>query len=488
MTNLDSLKRAYGWLEHQLWGASKHPKQHEPSPDRYGDARTFEESFDPAPEHISPLSPMEDHVRTTFQTDEMVDADSSATEVRPVKRIRETTTQLSREPCSPEEGTNIAPYLESKDAGLVAVRQHGVEVYALLITSELVDLLQRNILTFNNTKSLDKQVRNLADALESTRNELVRVKQRLADLLKMGRELELDEGFESSGDIHSLKCQEEALQQSILELEDALSSYQQEQFSASFAKRAHEHALYNLLQPPLQQAGLLSATETPSIAPAVDSIPIRLDSDNGKGSDPGFILPVQGSEPSQTPSEFERMSMRVAIEEKFNEVQEYRYKLDIFHDIYHQNMGEFNENVANGVEKHSREEFDQFHFNLKAEITRRLIKTEEELRTLKLQARDAGIEHTFDEESIFQSDVDDGYAESLEDDMIRTAPTSKIRSWLNEIPIEADETAEVDGMTILEFDDWDTRSVGIGDSISCVGDGSMARKIRRWEDMKQIVL
>ncbi|KAF2229080.1 hypothetical protein EV356DRAFT_571398 [Viridothelium virens] len=389
-------------------------------------------------------------------------------------------------PNSHDQHTNAPrshPSFSPNGVQVVTVNKEQAEVYALLITPELLDCLQNNISTFKNADSLDKQISYLEEGLDHAQNKLSETEECLAELLGHERTPEKDTVKATREEIEDLTQRKTSLQQWIMNFEDTLGQHRQEQFSANFAKKLHETTLYDLLRKPLQQSALLPPTQTVPPASGIDSFSIHLDNDNFEDETHSFFVHTQGYQQSQTSSEALRMELRVAIEEKQNEVEEYRHKLDTFPEIYAKNAAQFNENAANGIQQGSIETFDQWHFILKGDITRGLIKAEDELQLIKLQAHEAGVEHAFDDASIFQDDPDDGYAESLEDDMIRSAPYARIQGWRDSIPTNGREDI-ANTIPTCDGDDWEATPVEIGDSISCIGHEDQGRRIRRWEEMK----
>ena len=476
MADFNPLKRAYGWLENQLWGATEYPQPQRINFTADTDIEVLEDCSNSVPGLFCQRPSTSDNSCTYLQSTDSIRGKSRRAAVRPAE-IDSCQNSYPQKDATPSQ-----PRFAPNGVNVATVNDNGVEVHALLLTSELIELLQDNVSALDRVDSLDQQVRYLGNSLNRASDELKDIEKQVESL--QGMESKFDGEMEHSQEIESLINHKESLQQSISQLEEALSTYRLEQYSASSAKKAYEKTLFNLLQQPLRQSGLIPTEQAPSQTPKEESIPIQLDNESlGDHAHPVMIY-TQGYTPTQTPSEVERMNFRVAIEEKSNKIAEYRHDLDTFPEIYAKNLNEFNDDVRNGTQEESMETFDQWHFNLKAEITRTLTKAEDELREFKMQAREAGVEPTYDEESIFQSHPNDGYAESLEMDMIRAAPAAKIDAWLDDISGEAYDTTVANSLPPLECDEWDSRTVEIGDSISCVGCESQNRKIQRWEEMK----
>ncbi|KAL9083083.1 MAG: hypothetical protein Q9165_008662 [Trypethelium subeluteriae] len=486
MNNLNSLKWAYGWFERHIWGTVKLFRQVHRLPHTNRGLDTLEDGRITPSERDRSASGTRENERSASCSHgcPMCTKTSSAAELTSQSSTQgnvESPSSHYRHENTPQSHPSFSP----NGVQVVTVKEDQAEFYALLITPELLDCIQNNISTFENADSLDKQISCLEDDIDTARGQLSETEGRLAQLLDPTQQSPDEAGAEAtSEEVEDLAQTKISLHQSIMIFDHALGQHRQERFSANFAKKLHEATLYDLLRKPLQQSALLPLTQTAPPASGIDSITIHLDEGSFEDKNDSFFTHTQGYPPSQTPSEAIRMELRVAIEEKQSEVKEYRHKLDTFPDIYAKNVGQFHENAANGIQQGSIEAFDQWHFSLKGDITRGLIKAEDELRAIKLQAHDAGVEHTFDKESVFQDRPDDGYAESLEDDMIRSAPYAKIQAWRDGVLDEARESGIPDINPAFDSDEWEATPVQIGDSISCAGHEDQARRIQRWEELR----
>ncbi|GAB1743038.1 hypothetical protein NU219Hw_g8734t1 [Hortaea werneckii] len=125
------------------------------------------------------------------------------------------------------------------------------------------------------------------------------------------------------------------------------------------------------------------------------------------------------------------------------------------------------------------EDFDARWLKHVQELTREFIDAEAEVAGAKEAALEAGIAVANDEaDSGFLDDVEDGYLLSKEQEAVDTAAGSTVKGWLDRLP--SDKLDSPGFRSDADVDDWETRTVGISDSVSLVAEGSVRRRIDKW--------
>ncbi|KAI6886079.1 hypothetical protein KC360_g2011 [Hortaea werneckii] len=118
------------------------------------------------------------------------------------------------------------------------------------------------------------------------------------------------------------------------------------------------------------------------------------------------------------------------------------------------------------------------------ELTREIIDAEAEVADAKRAALEAGIDVANDEaDSGFLDDVEDGYLLSKEQECVDTAAGSTVKGWLDRLP--SDKLDSPGFRSDADVDEWETRTVGISDSVSLVAEGSVRRRIDKWNRISQ---
>ena len=125
------------------------------------------------------------------------------------------------------------------------------------------------------------------------------------------------------------------------------------------------------------------------------------------------------------------------------------------------------------------EDFDARWLQHIQELTREVIDAEAEVAGAKKAALEAGINVANDEaDSGFLDDVEDGYLLSKEQEVVDTAAGSTVKGWLDRLP--SDKLDSPGFRSDADVDEWETRTVGISDSVSLVAEGSVRRRIDKW--------
>ncbi|KAI6904228.1 hypothetical protein KC318_g10516 [Hortaea werneckii] len=127
----------------------------------------------------------------------------------------------------------------------------------------------------------------------------------------------------------------------------------------------------------------------------------------------------------------------------------------------------------------SPEDFDARWLKHVQELTREVIDAEAEVAKAKEAALEAGINVANDEANWgFQDDAEDGYLLSKEQEVADTAAGSTVKGWLDRLP--SDKLDSPGLRSDADVDEWETQTVGISDSVSLVAEGSVRRRIDKW--------
>ncbi|KAI7184737.1 hypothetical protein KC363_g7552 [Hortaea werneckii] len=137
------------------------------------------------------------------------------------------------------------------------------------------------------------------------------------------------------------------------------------------------------------------------------------------------------------------------------------------------------ERQAAGEKVESDLAFDHRQIQKTRELARRLTEAEDLVEAAKTNAVAMGVQiPSSGIESGFVDDVDDGYRISSEVREAASVDKDSIARWMTEIPEE-----DFGGLTDVDLDDWDCRSVAISESGSMVAEGSDRRRIDKWRSM-----
>ncbi|KAI9708661.1 MAG: hypothetical protein M1820_003879 [Bogoriella megaspora] len=439
-------KRAFAWLEGHFVGTLKSPRlstECQNPNDATDDSATYES-----------LDKLEQGQRKQDSTHPVPD-----------------TTSRNANPGSNSPGMatqGSSPTLSLKGVRVATLSEDDKQVYALVLTAEILQQLEGNILTSRNVVSLEKEVLSL---------------QRAIDI--------------SSSEQNGQFAIESSTEPKLAQLTELLDQYKSEQYSAASAKRFWETAFFDTIGQPLQEHGLLMTDEKTPLASPDEQIPIQLEDEVAEieaDQITEHVAPKQSKNYyanscfEMNESEMFRCDVRQDLETKRDKVIEREHAIETFGDIYRSNLAEFREAQARGEDVGTLDELDLFHFQLKGQITRELIESEKELRAARQQAFKLGLENEIDDESLFQDNPRDGYGEEMETAMIHYCPVDFISRWIEDISCEAQMVSDGVAQAISFRDDCDDDAMSsiskmdMWDSISCRAPTSqIQRRMRSWQ-------
>jgi hypothetical protein len=120
-------------------------------------------------------------------------------------------------------------------------------------------------------------------------------------------------------------------------------------------------------------------------------------------------------------------------------------------------------------------------------LTRKLIEAEENLRQVLLVATQeglnvelTGIDLMLEEAFV---DGDDGYAESLEQELVDCAPVDEVFEWMDGVPTEAATEGEAIDEVREDADEWEADELEFGDDLDTYAVGHEKSRIVRWRNM-----
>jgi hypothetical protein len=152
-----------------------------------------------------------------------------------------------------------------------------------------------------------------------------------------------------------------------------------------------------------------------------------------------------------------------------------RHKLDHWQEHYEHEYRAHQECIA----ERGRSLFDNMLLRQQQDATAALIAAEEAFEASRKHVRALGVVlHDTDQESGFASYAEDGYRESMEADLVRLVDRERIERWMNE-PDRSSRPADCD--------EWDSKEVGLCDSISVVAQGKERKRIDHWRSMCELL-
>ena len=183
-----------------------------------------------------------------------------------------------------------------------------------------------------------------------------------------------------------------------------------------------------------------------------------------------------------TPSEAAQHALAAAREEAEELVRAQTFRLQaaqLKHDnwptFYDDELAAYSKNLAQGETETTRTEFDNMLLAEQRVVVGEVGDAERGLGEAMKWARELGVVvGGFEQESNFLDHVDDGYRLSMEADMVAHVDRSRIERWMAEKEDRPNHSEDVD------VDEWEARSVGLGDSISVVAEGRERERIERW--------
>jgi hypothetical protein len=133
------------------------------------------------------------------------------------------------------------------------------------------------------------------------------------------------------------------------------------------------------------------------------------------------------------------------------------------------------------------EDFDIRMVDFYRTLTRKLIEAEENLRQILLVATQEGlnIELTGIDLMLEEAfvDGDDGYAESLEQELVDCAPVDEVFEWMDGVPTEAANESEAVDEVREDADEWEADELEFGDDLDTYAVGHEKSRIVRWRNM-----
>ena len=402
--------------------------------------------------------------------------------------------RLISSPCSPcsciksSEDTESPPDFSESGIRLTTLNENGKEKYALVLTAEFVDSAQDAIRNFNCMDRIHEKIRALQGSIDSAHIRLSEIEHEMRQLASQSVGPSLRNESDSSAEqLADLRTRQEGQENLLQDLAQSLKEWDDERKLTTLSKTIEDRFFFDLLEQPLREGGLIE-TKSAQSKPNIGTIPVQLDNGYHAYEPHGVESVNQTPHPVSTApitgSELHKLNLRHDLSAQEEKVEEVKQDLENFDEIYEQNMAQFQEDRADGVHDDSVSNFDRFHVDLKSKLTRQLIESEAKLRALRRQVRDAGIGHYVDDSSIFQDDPYDGYGE-LEDEMIRCCPAERITHWQEDVAHYDPLETKKEDVSMPEADSWESETVDIGDSISCVGPEPKRRKLAHWNELRR---
>lgn len=246
--------------------------------------------------------------------------------------------------------------------------------------------------------------------------------------------------------------------------------------------RTNLHYLQSLSQEKfekaLDEANLLNVPETvPEEDPA---------SSQPQSPVPDSVEPAMIDEEPITSDESYNRAVQEEVERTRQNLFQAQAAFDATRDANEEDKMQYQQAKGTDMYPFSEHELDLFFFQRGSDNTRALIVAEQEHKEARSRARGLGLlENQWDQESDFVDDPDDGYRESQEADMKAAPDVEYLRNWTTDaIGCQNPFTMQPEEM---EPDSWETKSVAMSDTLSCVDlDLDHRRRIDQWgEKMNQ---
>ncbi|KAL2044831.1 hypothetical protein N7G274_002606 [Stereocaulon virgatum] len=178
-----------------------------------------------------------------------------------------------------------------------------------------------------------------------------------------------------------------------------------------------------------------------------------------------------------------RKAVRKELNDMFNERSAAQQEFDDLDNIYREQLADYKVAFAKGETVQTQSEFDVGYFMDCRSATRRLIEAEESFAEAKSRALAIGaVGSTFDQPQYGNCmDQWENQSETAEELLERNALC--VWSFVGEWVVSLADTERVAESHLTEVDDWDTRSISLGESRSVAADVEMYRdKIESWRE------
>ena len=182
------------------------------------------------------------------------------------------------------------------------------------------------------------------------------------------------------------------------------------------------------------------------------------------------------SEAAQNAAEQERDAAIETITHLERRLQDARLTVENWNIYYDEQYRDYCRCAAERTLERTKSQFDVILLIEEQQATGDLIRAENDFEDGKELARRIGIVlNDEDQESNFSDNIEDGYRESMEADFINNVDRSFIKRWMSE---EEDRPHHS-----TNCDNWDSKTVDFGDSISVVAEGRERKRIDRWRSI-----
>ena len=347
--------------------------------------------------------------------------------------------------------------VEAQD-GVIKVIHDSRESSALLLT----DILSKRFCQFvGASRELEAVQRVHAEASREVRLGQIFIKHHESML-----EEERDEN-ERNELIRSLEEREPAVMRSIQrqeELEEALESKKKDLYWC-------QEDLRSILEPSLIAAGLVEP-----LVPESDTMDWKNhENTEGVGGDAVPEAAPLPDEETVSEEELERRAARKELDDAAENLNALRDEYEGQEARERDAIWRYKCDFAAGEATFPIEEMHQYLLQQSMDLVRALIEAEEQCDKTAARARALGLlGNAFDQESHFVDYQDDGESTIFEGSDNGEANREFIESWRTNLPESPQEIPQPD------MDDWDARSIEIGDSLSDVDYSRNRKRIDRW--------
>ncbi|KAL8797796.1 MAG: hypothetical protein Q9195_000148 [Heterodermia aff. obscurata] len=185
--------------------------------------------------------------------------------------------------------------------------------------------------------------------------------------------------------------------------------------------------------------------------------------------------PLRDEEETVSEEELERRAARKELDDAAENLNALRDEYEGQESRERDAIWRYKSDFAAGEATFPIEEMHQFLLQQSMDLVRALIEAEERCDQAAARARALGLlGNAFDQESHFVDYQDDGESTIFDGSDNGEASREFIESWRTNLPESPQEAPQPD------IDDWDARSINIGDSLSDVDYSRNRKRIDRW--------
>ena len=351
-------------------------------------------------------------------------------------------------------------------ARIIGAHDGAKKCIALLLTEDMVAKLRQ---ITEVSRKLELAENSFEDArTQATVTEL--------SMVQMNDSLEVTDGQE---EVDRITADMEQLEPTLLLASDERDRLEADVANLKFSLESSRAISHDLFERVLEEAHLLAISE-PEVE-AIVSPPELIASRRNS------VTSIQTNESGISLEELNRRATVEELELETSALQRLQAAFDRRHSTYEKELQEWSMEYREGRCPLTRMEFDHSILRDGQQLTRDLIETEAAQEDVLARAWKLGLlQNSWEQESNFIDDIDDGYSLSLEVSMKASVNRDYINAWANGVFVSEPQYYQTHAPESEEDGSWETmwdgQSVGISDSFSVLDDTRNRRRIARWRE------